>query len=198
MEPENFTEKEILEEAPEYLTINQSISLLLLKEGEKPGVLVMSSGEEQREFIDAFCRKFGYEHRNYPGFSDPGVFVARDEHRFQILEESSGGFYGAEESDVGKFLGYEKDSREYYDRHAEDEDIVRQEFLEELDKMKKDGEVDEDCDLYLELVSYVPYPDREHISDAIELGKQRYEMLESMETGKKFLKELEDQLNSEN
>jgi hypothetical protein len=55
----NLSEEELLEQMDSYLNLSQSISIILLLENEKPGVLIMGAGEGQRRFIKALCRKFG-------------------------------------------------------------------------------------------------------------------------------------------
>jgi hypothetical protein len=191
IDPEEFGEEELLGKMPEYLTLDESIDLLLVVEDEKPGALVMSASRDQRELIDAVCEKLDLHSREKPGLREPGVFVTKDPERFEILEDSKGDFYGSSDSAVGKFLGYEKDAREHYEELAESERIPAKEFNEKLAELEEKGEISPEKEKFLELVGYVPYPDEENIHDAIKEGKRRHEILESSEVGKSFLEQLE-------
>jgi hypothetical protein len=185
--------KELLREMPEYLTVEQSISMLLLLEDEKPGVLLMGANEDQRALVKSFCRKFDCSKMEVEGYSNPGVFITRNPDRFKIIKNSSGDFYGASDSAVGKFLGYEKKAREYYQETMENDKLAREKFEEKLAELERKGEVPQGYENYLELISYIPYPDRKHITQAIQRGRKRYNLLENNSIGKELLRELEQE-----
>jgi hypothetical protein len=187
----SLSREELLRRMPDYLNSSQSVSMYLMLEDLKPGVLNMSAGEDQREFIEAFCKKFDYHYREYPGFRDPGVFVTKDENRFKMLENSSGDFYGSTDSAVGKFLGYEKKARRYYEAKNEDDTLVRKEFENKLSELESKGKLDSRYEDSLALVDYIPYPDEEHIKEAKQRGEKRYEALKDSDIGRRLLEELE-------
>lgn len=192
----SLSREELLRRMPDYLNSSQSVSMYLMLEGLKPGVLIMSAGEDQRKFIKAFCRKFDCHYREYPGFNDPGLFITKDENRFKMLENSSGDFYGATDSAVGKFLGYEKKARRYYEAKNEDDALVRKEFEDKLSELESKGKLDPRYEDFLALVEYIPYPDEEHIKEAIQRGEKRYEALKDTEIGRRLLEELEAEADS--
>jgi hypothetical protein len=185
--------KDVLDEMPEVLNTNQSISMILLLEDEKPGVLIMSADDAQRAFIEAFCDEFNCSTMEVGGVKDPGVFVSKNPDRFEILRESSGDFYGAEESAVGKFLGYEKKARTYYEEMNEKGKLARKKFEKKLKQLEQSGDVPEGYDKYLELIAYIPYPDKQHIMQAIKRGEKRYRILEQHQAGKKLLERLKQE-----
>lgn len=187
----DHSREELLEEIDRYLNVEQSISVILMLEGEKPGVLIMSAGENQRKFIKAFCRKFDFEYMAKEGVKDPGVFITRNPERFKILERSSGDFYGATDSAVGEFLGYEKKAREYYEKMSENDEIAREKTEEKIAELEQKGEVPQGYEQYLKLIAYIPYPDEKHIEQAIKKGEKRYQLLENNPVGRKLIKELE-------
>ncbi len=206
---------DVFDNLTDFFTIDNCLALLLMKQGEKPGVLIMSGDHRQKKKIRKICnvedrhwRVYGssIEKENlrrkikkFLGFSssDPfdtaGIFVARNQERFEILEDSSGDFYGFTDSAVGEFLGYEKDSVEFYENLEKNETAVKP-YDEKVDEMLENGDLEEDELKFLELVFYVPVPDREHIMDALTTGRDRWEILSSSETGKKYLELLEQQL----
>ncbi len=189
----DLSKKDLLREMPEVLNLGQSISMLLLLEDEKPGVLIMSADDTQRAFLEAFCNKFGCSRMETEGIKNPGVFISKNSERFRILKQSSGGFYSAEESAVGKFLGYEKKAREYYEEMNEKGELARKEFEKKLKELEQNGEVPEGYENYLELIAYIPYPDKQHITQAIKEGEKRYKILEQHQIGKKLLEKLKQE-----
>jgi hypothetical protein len=191
----DLSKKDLLQEMPEVLNLGQSISMLLLLEDEKPGVLIMSADDTQRAFTEAFCDKFGCSRMETEGIKNPGVFISKNSERFKILNQSSGGFYGAEESAVGKFLGYEKKAREYYEEMNEKGELARKEFEKKLKELEQNGEVPEGYENYLELIAYIPYPDKRHITQAIKEGEKRYQILMQDPVGQKLLSSFQGQEN---
>lgn len=207
--------EEAFQDLERIFTLDNCLALLLLREGEKPGVLVMSANQGQKEKIEEISETRGWSWRVYGGsleresfieslkkflgfstndpFDTAGIFVARSEERFQILEESSGGFYEVSEEAVGEFLGYDRDAVEFYTDLDEGE-TATEPYEERVDEMLESGELDEEDLKFLELVFYVPVPEKVKILEAVELGRTRWELLSSTDEGTEYLEELKQQL----
>lgn len=208
-------ETEVFHNIEDFFTIDNCLALLLMKKQEKPGVLIMSGDHRQKDKIKEICSEENWYWRVCGGsieektfldktkrltglssrdkFESAGIFVCRDPERFKILESSSGGFYGFTDSAVGDFLGYEDDAVEFYGGLEDDETAVTP-YEDKVEDLLKSGDIEEDELKYLELVFYVPVPDREHVMEAVETGMQRWNVLSSSETGRRCLELLERQL----
>mgnify|MGYP006287847105 CR=1 FL=1 len=202
LDPE-LLEEYFLERFPDELLIEEAYHLLLLVLGEKPGALLMSV-EANSEVVGDFCSDFdlemktvGEENRSFwdkifrrKTFSSASIFVAEDEERFDMLERSDVAEDWFSDKSIGKFLGYPREAVKYY----ENEDIPGKAFRNQAD-LNEFG--DEDLE-YLSFVEYVPPPDKEEISNAVETGKNREELLLSMDRdldttiGSEYLSEIKD------
>ncbi|MFB6241798.1 MAG: hypothetical protein ABEJ36_03280 [Candidatus Nanosalina sp.] len=206
---------EVFQDLDDYFTIDNSLGLLLMEAGEKPGVLIMSATPEQKEKIEEICGEKNWDWKVYGGsieensfidrfkkllgfsvrdpFDTAGIFVARDEERFKILENSSGKFYGASEEAVGDFLGYDGEAVEFY-TGLEEGETAAEPYEEKVEEMLDSGTLDEEDLKYLELVFYMPVPIEDKILEARDLGRKRWRVLSGTDTGDRFLEELERQL----
>jgi hypothetical protein len=199
----DLLEEYFLERFSDELLDEEAYHLLLLVLGEKPGVLLMSV-EADTEVVRDFCSDFdlemktvGEEKRSFwdklfrrKTLKSTSIFVAEDEERFDLLERSDVAEDWFSDKSIGKFLGYPEDAVKYY----ENEDIPGKAFRDEAD-LNEFG----DNDLaYLNFVGYVPPPEEEEISKAIETGKNREELLLSMDreldtnTGSEYLSEIKN------
>lgn len=177
--------------------------LCLVALGEKPAGLVMSIDRGAEERLGQETERLGmdYEVRGdeRPGFmarllgrndrfSTRGFFYARDESRFDILDESDGKFYGGSEEAVGRFLGYPEESIEYYTR----DDEIGSDTIERIKEEFKGLELG-----YLALVGYIPAPEKEQVEKAVEEGKRRAQLMddivESFPRGRELKEELMDE-----
>ncbi|MFB6203175.1 MAG: hypothetical protein ABEK01_01645 [Candidatus Nanohaloarchaea archaeon] len=188
-------ESYFLYELPQKMDWERAYSLLLLVLGEKPGACILGVDEKQREALKRFCEDFDYSYAEHGGedqgivdrmlgrekFFRPTAYIS-DGDRMEMLE---GEEVSAETR--GRFLGYPEDAVSYY---TGSEEPPGMELREKLDGMEIGGEE------YLELVLYVPRPDREHIEAAIEKGREREELLEEMDrklgidVGSRYIEEL--------
>ena len=201
----DLLEKYFLEVFPDSLVNEEVYHILLLVLGEKPGVLLMNVKRSDIKMIREFCNDFDLEIKvtgddisildkllgRVPAVDNTNIYLAEDEERFDLLKGSKEGYGRFTDRSIGEFLGYPEDSLKYY----ESEEIPGKFFQE-----KADFTGFEDSDLeYLELVSYVPDPDPESVSRAIDLGKRREELLRSLdnelgiEVGENYLSELKEE-----
>lgn len=207
--------EDVFQDIEDFFTIDNCLALLLMRACEKPGVLIMSGDSRQKVKIKDLCSQEDWYWRVYGGsideetfleklkrftgfssqdlFDSAGIFVCQDSERFEILEESSGDFYGFTDSAVGDFLGYEDDAVEFYEKLEGVETAVAP-YRDKVEELVDSGDLEEEELKYLELVFYVPVPDREHILEAVEIGKKRWDILSNSETGRRCLELLEQQL----
>jgi hypothetical protein len=170
-------EKYFLQILPEIFPSDECRGLLTLVAGERPGVLLMSVKEEDEKLVKNFCEDFGLElefmgERNE--LLDPGAFITDDLERFSMLEDSYGNFYGCSDGAVGKFLGYPEEAIEFYS----ETEVPGEEYRKKLTELHDRGEIDDEDLRYLQLVDYVPRPEKENILRAVEEGKRKEKALE--------------------
>ena len=91
-----------------------------------------------------------------------------------MLEDSYGNFYGCSDQAVGKFLGYPEESIEFYS----EAEVPGEEYRKKLTELHERGEIDDEGLRYLQLVDYVPRPEKENILQAVEEGKRKEKALE--------------------
>ena len=211
MEPDrSLLEKYFLDELPENLSIHESFELLLVIVEKRPGALVMSPDFEDRKLLGKFCDEFDLCYLEVEGqvrsildkilrrdtrILKGGFFITRNEERFEELESSEGDFYGFSDKAVGSFLDYPDKDIEYFRQKTVDGEIgsKTEKILEEL--IEKE-EVTRDEAKYVELISYVPKPEKSNIRTAIQKGKERKNALKELdnkfkvEIGIKHLEEL--------
>ncbi len=196
----HLMEEYFLRKLPERLHEHERLELLLLVTGEKPGALVMSPDNGDRELLEEFCEEFdlsylhsGGEERSFfdrllgrdTRFLKGGFFVAREEDSLEELQDSEGKFYGFSDRAVGEFLGYPEEAVEYFIKRKKENHIsIRTENV--LEELVEEGELEEEDSKYLQLVSYVPHPTKKCVLDAVEKGKKR----------EKALRELDEQLET--
>lgn len=208
--------EEVFKDLEEFFTLDNCLALLLMREEEKPGVLIMSADGRQKEKIREICNRFDWHQKTFGSqeiekglagkireflniskqnpFSSEGIFVARNEKRFEILDKSSGNFYGLDETGVGKFLGYEEDAVEFY-ANVEKGSTAVEPYREKLEEMLESGKLKNSALKYLELIFYVPVPDEDKILEAVEKGKVRHQVLSETVLGRKYLDKIKtDQL----
>lgn len=176
--------------------------MLLMAIGEKEAALTMNADKGQievlREFAEVFdlCLKV-YEGRTskpekpgaeIPSFDQKGVFLATEEDRFDILENSEGRFYGFSDKAVGKFLGFPESSIKFF-KSTEQPGLESRKKIKELKEKKEfNGDLK-----YLNLTTYIPAPDREAVEKAIQKGVSREKALfkideeNNLDIGKKYL-----------
>lgn len=211
MKDESLLEKYFLRQFPGRIMDEEAYHLLLLVMGVKPGALVMSADKSQRKLLQKFCRESGLEMKVVEGedrsFIDrllgrdsmmyhDSIYIAREEERFEILEESEGNFNGFTEDAVGNFLGYPEKAVEFY----RGEDIPAMRFEEFIDKEVEAGQNIKDEELaYLKLLGYLPRPEIDSIRRAIREGKNReMDLLEldeelGSDLGRRYLEKMKDQ-----
>ncbi len=172
------------------------IDLTLVYLGERPACLVMDPGKEEVRRIKEFCEKFGFhvlvkKSLESSDLSKTGVFVAREKDRLNMLEDSSGRFYGFSDRKVGEFLGFPDEDVEYFAENIENgplEPETREKALE----LASEKIISREDVKFVELVTYVARPSEESVLRAVKRGKDyRDALLEfDMETGSDLGKRL--------
>ncbi|MEF8880340.1 MAG: hypothetical protein V5A72_00730 [Candidatus Nanohaloarchaea archaeon] len=200
-------EKYFLERFPDALIDEEAYHLLLLVISEKPGALIMSAGEEERKLVEDFSKEIGLEIKVIEGEEQSlldrlfgresmihrdSIYLAQEAESFKSLEASEGDFNGFSDQAVGEFLGYPSDSIKFY----MEDGIPGRKFDERLKDLIDRGVVSEDDLDYLNLVGYLPSPEKDGILKAIEVAKKREEMLQKLDSkldtsiGKEYLKQI--------
>lgn len=180
-------EKWFGEKLPELLEDSSEYPIFLVAIGEKPGALTMNVTEKQARELQEMCRELDLSIRITEGrVSKPDVaigerpehdqkcaFIARDNDRFEILEESEGRFYGFSDRAVGEFLGFPESAIKFFEEHEQPGMKSKKRILEEKPKERK----------LLALTTFIPSPDA--LEEAIEIGRKRKKQLEEFdrETG---------------
>jgi len=207
--------KELLEKFDKLIqdsvVVDEKLALYLLIIDERPGVLIMDPDFDDRKKLKDFCREYDLElhytgGEGKRGLKDKllrtdsrmfkgGFFITREEERFRKLKASDGRFYGFSDEGVGKFLGYPEDDIDYFSGNVT-EGHIEKPTREKAEELRSEGVIRKEDLKYLELVSYVPRPEKENIIKAIETGKHRHEKIEEVDqkygvdTGKKLLREV--------
>lgn len=201
----DLIEKYFIEEFSDALIDEEAYHLLLLILGEKPGALLMGVKDSDTKIIKDFCNDFDLEMKAIAGekrsildrvlrretvLTGPSIYIAENKDRFDLLKYSEETDERFSDKAIGKFLGYPEDALRYY----ENEEIPGKAFQEKADFSNFS---DEDF-AYLNLVEYVPKPEEEEISKAIEEGKSREKLLKRLdreldiEIGSKYITEIKD------
>lgn len=188
---------EVIEDSSDY-------PMLLMVIGEKEAALTMNADEEQIKTLKEFAEAFDLHLRVYkgrtskpgkpgaenPSFDQKGVFLATEEDRFDILENSEGRFYGFSDEAVGKFLGFPKSSIKFFNSTEQ----PGLESRSKINKLKESEEFERDMN-YLNLTTYIPAPERDAVKEAIKTGIKREKALiefdeeNNVNIGKKYLEE---------
>lgn len=206
----SLMEKYFLKKLPGRIPGNECLDLLLAKLGEKNGALVMGPDAWDRKLLEKFCEDLDLEYLYVEGESRSfldrvlrrdtrllkgGFFVTREPGNLEKLKESEGRFYGFSDETVGRFLGYPEEAVSYFVKRAEDGSVeVRTEKL--LDELLGEGRIEKEDASYLELLSFIPCPEKERVMDAIEIGKQREKALLELDErlgtdiGRRYLEEV--------
>ncbi|MFB6192692.1 MAG: hypothetical protein ABEK00_00400 [Candidatus Nanohaloarchaea archaeon] len=198
-------EKYFLQILPEIFPSDECRALLTLVAGERPGVLLMSVQEQDEKVVENFCDDFDLKlefmgERNE--LFEPGAFIASEEDRFSILEQSHGKFYTCSDEAVGEFLGYPEEAINFYSGTGEDE-VPGQKFREKIRELFRKDALDEEDLKHLQLVDYVPRPQRENIIEAVERGEERERQLKefdernSTRVGEIYLRELYERFEAD-
>lgn len=181
-------EEYFLDRFPGNIMDEETYHLLLLVLGEKPGVLVMSAGNQEKKLLQDFCDDLGLEMNVKEGsrrslidrllrrdtrFRKDSIFISRKEERFDILEESDGDFNGFSDSAMGEFLGYPEEATKFYEEH----EIPGQVFEKEVEKFLDDGDLKQDQIDSLSLLGYLPSPEKGNIIQAVKEAERREEVL---------------------
>lgn len=162
------------------VTVEEAVSVFMVSEGLKLGALVMSASDRAVKVLRSLA---GSEDLYLEVRSDEfgrGVFLASDPERLDLLD-SEGSFYGSSGESVGRFLGYDEDSVEFYVEAMEEDRIPAQELHEKVEELLDDGLLEVEEVRFLALVGYVPVPDEEHVLDAVKKGRDRYRRLRDTE-----------------
>lgn len=175
-----------------FATPGEKISLIFLLEEIKSGAVLMSVKYQDRKIIKEFSEEFNLNYKVVEGSNVSflakligidsrtiidTVFLTKDIERFEILKEQDPGFAGFTDESVGRFLGYPEEAVNYY---AEKE-MPGRDFREGV----KSLEISENELKYLNLINYLPRPEKKKVTEAVEEGKRRADKLEeiSKETG---------------
>ena len=187
--------KEFLEQRlRERITVEEVLDILFLVLGEKPGALIMQADVKTRKVLEEFCTEFDVEMKVVEGqerslldrvlgrdtrFMKDSIFLARNQERFEILEESDGDFCGFSDRAVGEFLGYPESAVDYYENKTKGEP-AGMEVEKKIEQMIQEDRIDDDAKKYLEMISYLPNPEEENIMDAVEEGKRRRNIVDKL------------------
>lgn len=182
--------KETLNKLETVLTPTDLIDLILVLQSERPGCLVMEPEKEASNLLKKLCRenKLSFRVKNDEqdsGLATNGFFIARREKRFEVLKGSEGRFYGLSDRDVGKFLGYPEDDVEYFEERIVDRP-VEHETREKMRELVSTGELENNEFNYVELVGYVPRPEKQNILEAVEKGKKYYKAILEFDADNNF------------
>ena len=207
--------KELLEKFEDLIgdsvVVDEKLALYLLIIDERPGVLIMDPDFDDRKKLKDFCREYDLEFHYTGGEGKRGLkdrllgtdsrmfkggfFICREKDQIKKLKQSEGRFYGFSDQGVGDFLGYPEDDIEYFSGNVTKGHIEKP-TRDKAEELVSDKTIRKDDLKYLELVSYVPRPEKENILEAIETGKHRHEKIEEIDkkyevkTGKKLLRKL--------
>lgn len=157
------------------LSDRQALDLLLVLSESRPGCLIMDPDEKTRKKIEDFCNEQGVSYRihhdkNSSLLGSQGMFITPEKSRFEILENSEGRFYGLDDRDAGRFLGFPKEDVNYFHENITDRP-VEPETREKIEEMKKDNQISQKEVKQVSTVSYVPKPDQENVINAMERGR---------------------------
>lgn len=172
------------EKLPELLEDSSEYPIFLVATRNKPGALTMNVTEEQARELQEMCRELDLSIRVAKGrVSKPGVavgerpehdqrcaFIARDDERFKVLEESEGRFYGFSDRAVGEFLGFPESAIKFFEQNEQPGMESKKRILEEKPEERE----------LLALTTFIPSPDA--LEEAIEIGRKRKMQLEEFDS----------------
>lgn len=172
-------------EIRENLSDREILDLLLVIASCRPACLIMDPEPEKLELIEDFCETIGFEifisqDEDSSLLGNRGVFIYRDENRRELIEESNGRFYGLDDRDVGKFLGFPDEDTKYFHNQIRNHP-VEPETREKVDSMKKEGLITSKESKIVDIVSYVPKPDEEAIYRALDKSKKYLRNIEGFD-----------------
>lgn len=198
-------EKYFLQILPEIFPSDECRALISLVAGDRSGVLLMSVQEEDEDVVETFCDDFNLSVRfmgERNDLFDPGAFITNDEERFKVLDDSHGKFYTCTDEAVGKFLGYPDNAVKYY-AESDDDEVPGKDYQEKCLELYQEGELTEEDLQHLQLVDYVPRPEKENILDVVEKGKIKEKKLKAFDrenntrVAEIYLQELFDRFDPE-
>ncbi|WEL19476.1 hypothetical protein [Candidatus Nanohalococcus occultus] len=157
--------------------------IFLVAIGEKPAALTMNVDDRQEKTLRELCSELDLAIKVSEGrVSKPGVavgnrpehdqrcaFITNDESRMEILENSSGRFYGFSDEAVGRFLGFPDSAIEFFEENEQPGMVSKKAVMEK----------DPDGKKFLALTTFIPAP--ESLKEAVEIGKRRKDELESFD-----------------
>lgn len=208
MAEENPRKEIFLKKLPRKIGWQYSFDIMMVYLNEKPGALVMDPNFGEIRTLKKSTSKLNLKYHytdeesikqfiKQTLFSDTmetgGFFIYKNKDSLSKLEKSEDdGFYGFTEKSVGIFLGYPKESAEYYVETNQMTNLVKEETEEKLKKLLKNEELSKEEVEYLKYVSYIPKPSEKEIKKAIEIGKNYSEALDEFdsELGKIYSKKL--------
>lgn len=209
IEDRDLLEEYFLERFPERITDEEAYHILLLVMGLKPGTLVMSADKSQRKLLEDFCKDSGLKIKLVEGgkrslldrllgrdsrFRKDSIYLAREKERFSILEQSKGDFTGFTDEAVGRFLGYPESAVAFYSR----EEVPAKKFERFIQKKLDEDEITGEELGFLSLVGYLPNPEADGLEKALEEGRKRSRMLQSLDeslqvkVGKKYQEKIKN------
>lgn len=149
--------KLLMNELREGLEPEARISVTLVFYGEKPGASVITDRPSKLEY---FCDLTGLEYRK-AGENDIGneYFISCDDEELERVES------------MGEFLGYPESAVEFFNEYQGNR--LNWKYIQFLEELLDDGEIDVEELQYLYLVQYIPELSEENVKEAIELGKER-------------------------
>lgn len=156
------------------LSDREALDMMLMLESTRPACLIMDPSDEACEYLINLCNTeelcFRQETGGKSNLSKKGFFIAKDESRMHLIESEDGRFYGLSDKKVGEFLGFPKESIEYFQDKIQDGPI-EPELRSKIDEMISNGEISQKQAKISKIVSYVPKPCKENILKAVEHGK---------------------------
>lgn len=157
----------LMNELREGLEPEDRISLTLVLYGEKPGASLITDRPAKLEY---FCDLTGLEYRK-AAENDIGTeyLVSCDEEELQRIES------------MGEFLGYPDSAVEFFNEYQGNR--LNWKYIQYLDGMMEDGEIEREELQYLYLVQFIPELSEENVREAVELGKEREEAILEKDQG---------------
>jgi hypothetical protein len=158
----------------EELPYKDVLDLFLMFLGERPSSLIMNAESQEIQKLENFCGRFEIHYRIEAGksaISQNAVFVTEEKARLENLEKVDGRFCGFTDEQVAEFLDYPEEDSEYFSENISSGQI-EPEVRSKTREMIAENKLEQDALKYIELVGYVPKPEKDNIQEAVEKGKQ--------------------------